>query len=48
MSPHKDANLIKEDKPTTNEEVIQGIDSLLWQSTMSPKWIPCKTTMLRY
>ena len=28
------------------EEVIRGIDSLLWQSAMNPKWIPCITTIL--
>ena len=32
---------MEEDKPTTYEEVIQGIDSLSWQGAMSPKWFPC-------
>ena len=34
ISPHKDVYLIEEYQLTTNEEVIQGIDSLLWQSSM--------------
>ena len=45
ISPHKDVNLIEEDELTTYEEVIQGIDSLLWQSAMSLKWIPYISTM---
>ena len=46
ISPHKDVYLIEVYQLTTYEVVIQGIDSLLWQSAMNPKWIPCITTIL--